>query len=134
MINSHKYTLKRHIYLKSNRCRKHLTYYFSQTCIRWPLLNHSKVVILHIWWSHKTFIKQPQTKSTCSWQGFSSYSQKKVFWYKDSQFHMFLCYSWKLKMFLVTFDFEHTCIKKLYYANEVYKWIQILQSNVFQEK
>ena len=32
---------------------------------------------------------------------------KKICWNKDLQFRVFWYHSWKLKMFLVTFDFEH---------------------------
>ena len=37
------------------------------------------------------------------------------------QFYVFLCHSWRLKMFLATFDFDHTCIKKWCYASVVYE-------------
>ena len=50
-----------------------------------------------------------------SWQVFSFYFHCSCFLNKkDLTFCMFWCHSWRLKMFLV--DFEHTYIKKWYYA------------------
>ena len=47
----------------------------------------------------------------------------KICWNKDLQFRVFWCHSRRLKMLLVTFDFEHTYIKKWCYENGVYKWV-----------
>ena len=46
----------------------------------------------------------------------------KICWNKDLQFGVFWCHSWRLKLFLVTFDFEHTYVKKWCHAGSVYKW------------
>ena len=104
---------------------------YSQTCIRRSLLGPLKsgrlgqVIVLS-----NIFIKRPQTKSGRSWQVVTFYSHcewfinnLKVCWNRDLPFRMFLCHSWRLKMFLVTFDFEYTYIKKCCYASGVYKWV-----------
>ena len=78
---------------------------YSETCIRRPLLG--------------------SLKSDRFGQVFSFYSHCECFitikicWNKDLPFRVFWCHSWRLKMFLVTFDFEHTYIKKWCYASGV---------------
>ena len=92
---------------------------YNQTCIRQPLLGPFKtgplgqVVVLE-----NTFIKRPQTKSGRFCKVFSFYSHCECFINnKDLQFRMFWCYSWRLKMFLVTF-YLRSSIKQVVSVNE----------------
>ena len=73
-------------------------------------------------------------------QVFSFYSHCK--WFinnKDLKFCLFWCHSWRLKMFLVAFDFKHNYIKKWFYASGAYKLVwclklaikPVFQCNVF---
>ena len=100
---------------------------YSQTCTRLPLLRPLKSVRLgQVVVLSYTFIKRPQTKSGRSWQVVSFYSHcewfinnLKICWNKDLQFCVFWCHSRRLKMFLVTFDFEHT---QVVFINECKFW------------